>query len=156
MARPAWPEHSKSARSSRQFSRFYHSINPDGVFGTRRWSLHFEAWQRGVRRCASIARIIDSRRRSFCVGGRFSSTKKPCEQKRNCARGAARTSKQETDSAVYREAPEGGSGILGDARRGDDLQRNNCPSSAKAHHLSLHSPMRWRLFSRPARCRSTG
>jgi hypothetical protein len=34
MARPARPEQSKSARSSRQFSRFYHSINPDRVFGT--------------------------------------------------------------------------------------------------------------------------
>src|SRR5712671_896463 len=34
MARPAWPERSRSARSSRQLSRFYHSINPDRVFGT--------------------------------------------------------------------------------------------------------------------------
>src|ERR1700682_5475632 len=31
MARPAWPERSRSARSSRQLSRFYHSINPDRV-----------------------------------------------------------------------------------------------------------------------------
>ena len=36
MARPARPERSKSARSSRQLSRFYHSINPDRVFGTHR------------------------------------------------------------------------------------------------------------------------
>ena len=36
MARPARPEQSNSARSSRQFSRFYHSINPDRVFGTHR------------------------------------------------------------------------------------------------------------------------
>src|SRR6266403_490515 len=35
MARPAWPERSRSARSSRQLSRFYHSINPDRVFGTQ-------------------------------------------------------------------------------------------------------------------------
>src|ERR1700682_3070754 len=34
MARPARPERSRSARSSRQLSRFYHSINPDRVFGT--------------------------------------------------------------------------------------------------------------------------
>src|SRR5712675_2398535 len=33
MARPAWPERSRSARSSRQLSRFYHSTNPDRVFG---------------------------------------------------------------------------------------------------------------------------
>jgi DNA-binding transcriptional LysR family regulator len=33
MARPARPERSRSARSSRQLSRFYHSINPDRVFG---------------------------------------------------------------------------------------------------------------------------
>ena len=36
MARPARPEQSKSERSSRQISRFYHSINPDRVFGTHR------------------------------------------------------------------------------------------------------------------------
>src|ERR1700694_5274325 len=36
MARPARPEQSRSARSSRQFSRFYYSINPDQVFGTHR------------------------------------------------------------------------------------------------------------------------
>src|ERR1700692_3165014 len=34
MARPARPERSRSARSSRQLSRFYHSINPHRVFGT--------------------------------------------------------------------------------------------------------------------------
>src|SRR5258708_18135343 len=34
MARTARPERSRSARSSRQLSRFYHSINPDRVFGT--------------------------------------------------------------------------------------------------------------------------
>src|ERR1700692_3725183 len=34
MARPARPERSRSARSSRQLSRFYHSINRDRVFGT--------------------------------------------------------------------------------------------------------------------------
>src|ERR1700704_2562359 len=34
MARKARLEQSKSARSSRQFNRFYHSINPDMVFGT--------------------------------------------------------------------------------------------------------------------------
>src|ERR1017187_10666149 len=34
MARPARPERSRSARSSRQLSRFYHSINLDRVFGT--------------------------------------------------------------------------------------------------------------------------
>src|SRR5260370_17825939 len=45
MARPARPERSRSARSSRQLSRFYHSINPDRVFGTHtdpqrpRWLL---------------------------------------------------------------------------------------------------------------------
>ena len=33
MARPARPERSRLARS-RQLSRFYHSINPDRVFGT--------------------------------------------------------------------------------------------------------------------------
>src|ERR1700694_3313405 len=36
MARPARPERSRSARSSRQLSRFYHSINPDRVFGTHK------------------------------------------------------------------------------------------------------------------------
>src|SRR5450759_1559780 len=36
MARPAPPERSRSAQSSRQLSRFYHSINPDRVFGTHR------------------------------------------------------------------------------------------------------------------------
>src|SRR6266436_8417363 len=36
MARSARPEQSRSARSSRQFSRFYYSINPDQVFGTHR------------------------------------------------------------------------------------------------------------------------
>src|SRR6266404_7735656 len=36
MARPARPERSRSARPSRQLSRFYHSINPDRVFGTHR------------------------------------------------------------------------------------------------------------------------
>src|SRR5450756_1327420 len=36
MARPARPERSRSARSSRQLSRFYHSINLDRVFGTHR------------------------------------------------------------------------------------------------------------------------
>src|ERR1019366_5714231 len=34
MARPARPERSRSARSSHQLSRFYHSINLDRVFGT--------------------------------------------------------------------------------------------------------------------------
>src|SRR5260370_7286608 len=34
MARPARPERSRSAQSSRQLSRFYHSINLDRVFGT--------------------------------------------------------------------------------------------------------------------------
>src|ERR1700730_7157536 len=34
MARPARPEQTKSARSSRQFSRFCYLINPDRVFGT--------------------------------------------------------------------------------------------------------------------------
>jgi hypothetical protein len=38
MARPARPERSRSARSSRQLSRFDHSINPDRVFGTHRRS----------------------------------------------------------------------------------------------------------------------
>src|SRR5882672_11787791 len=37
MAGPARPERSRSARSSRQLSRFYHSINPDRVFGTHSW-----------------------------------------------------------------------------------------------------------------------
>src|SRR5450756_345723 len=36
MARPARPERSRSARSSRQLSRFYHPINLDRVFGTHR------------------------------------------------------------------------------------------------------------------------
>src|SRR5580692_9802342 len=36
MARPARPERSRSARPSRQLSRFYRSINPDMVFGTHR------------------------------------------------------------------------------------------------------------------------
>src|SRR5260370_41278342 len=36
MASPARPERSRSARSSRQLSRFYHSINPDRVFGTHK------------------------------------------------------------------------------------------------------------------------
>ena len=34
MARPARPEQTKSARSSRQLSRFCYLINPDKVFGT--------------------------------------------------------------------------------------------------------------------------
>jgi hypothetical protein len=38
MARPARPERTRSARSSRQLSRFYHSINPDRVFGTHKLS----------------------------------------------------------------------------------------------------------------------
>src|ERR1700688_3537266 len=38
MARPPRPERSRSARSSRQLSRFYHSINPDRVFGTHSWT----------------------------------------------------------------------------------------------------------------------
>src|ERR1035437_3350353 len=41
MARPARPERSRSARSSRQLSRFYHSINLDRVFGTHRSSSAF-------------------------------------------------------------------------------------------------------------------
>jgi hypothetical protein len=35
-ARPARPEENRSARSSRQLNRFYHSINSDEVFGTHR------------------------------------------------------------------------------------------------------------------------
>src|SRR6267142_257006 len=35
MARSVWPERSRPARSSRQLSRFDHSINSDRVFGTR-------------------------------------------------------------------------------------------------------------------------
>src|SRR5712664_1444713 len=38
MARPARSEQSRSARPSRQLSRFYHSINPDRVFGTHKAS----------------------------------------------------------------------------------------------------------------------
>ena len=38
MARPARSERSRSARPSRQLSRFYHSINPDRVFGTHSYS----------------------------------------------------------------------------------------------------------------------
>src|SRR5712672_1999435 len=34
MARPARPERSRSARPSRQLSRFYRAINSDMVFGT--------------------------------------------------------------------------------------------------------------------------
>src|SRR5437899_8236111 len=40
MARPPRPERSGSARSSRQLSRFYHSINPDRVFGTHTPAEH--------------------------------------------------------------------------------------------------------------------
>src|ERR1700739_4787670 len=40
MVRPARPERSRSARSSRQLSRFYHSINPDRGFGTHRIKGH--------------------------------------------------------------------------------------------------------------------
>src|ERR1700694_1780925 len=36
MARPARPEQTKSARSSRQLSRFWYLINPDKVFGTHK------------------------------------------------------------------------------------------------------------------------
>src|ERR1700682_3582225 len=36
MARPARPEQTKSARSSRQLSRFCYLINPDKVFGTHK------------------------------------------------------------------------------------------------------------------------
>src|SRR4030088_3628577 len=67
MARPARPEQTKSARSSRQLSRFCYLINPDKVFGThskqvqhpvRRqvrlviWSEEFE--QCGGRQCRGI------------------------------------------------------------------------------------------------------
>src|SRR5450759_2996350 len=45
MARPAPPERSRSARSSHQFSRFYHSINLDRVFGTHRTAFaRFPTW----------------------------------------------------------------------------------------------------------------
>src|ERR1700694_839254 len=44
MARPARPERSRSARSSRQLSRFYHSINLDRVFGTHRWLELCAVW----------------------------------------------------------------------------------------------------------------
>src|SRR5580704_15820995 len=47
MARPARPEQSKSARSSRQFNRFYHSINPDRVFGTHSGFAREVATKRG-------------------------------------------------------------------------------------------------------------
>src|SRR5882724_3529576 len=39
MARPARSERSRSARPSRQLSRFYHSINPDRVFGTHNYEF---------------------------------------------------------------------------------------------------------------------
>src|SRR5712671_2088724 len=53
MARPARSERSRSARPSRQLSRFYHSINPDRVFGTHRalfpWrsEIHSKKLERG-------------------------------------------------------------------------------------------------------------
>src|SRR4029077_14664768 len=47
MARPARPERNRSARSSRQLSRFYHSINPDRVFGTHR-DFVFPGGRKGV------------------------------------------------------------------------------------------------------------
>src|SRR6202051_4436336 len=46
MARPALPERSRSARSSRQLSRSYHSINPDRVFGTHNRVLSFKPYLR--------------------------------------------------------------------------------------------------------------
>src|SRR5258708_28482021 len=51
MARPARPERSRSARSSRQLSRFYHSINPDRVFGT-----HSEV-EMGIAQASEIAAV---------------------------------------------------------------------------------------------------
>src|ERR1700674_2165960 len=53
MARPARPERSRSARSSRQLSRFYHSINLDRVFGTHStnvWDYASVNSMRGSRR----------------------------------------------------------------------------------------------------------
>src|SRR5450756_2925802 len=56
MARPARPERSRSARSPRQLSRFYHSINPDRVFGTHN-------------RLGSISKQGDRYLRSLFVAG---------------------------------------------------------------------------------------
>src|ERR1700758_5218971 len=50
MARPARPERSRLARS-RQLSRFYHSINPDRVFGTH---SSFSAAGRRLGRAQSV------------------------------------------------------------------------------------------------------
>src|SRR5882762_4250171 len=40
MARPAQPQQNRTARSSRQVSRFYRSINPDRVLGTHTRHKH--------------------------------------------------------------------------------------------------------------------
>ena len=54
MARPARPERSRSARSSRQLSRFYHSINLDRVFGT-----HSPTWKLGAVSISILRRQFD-------------------------------------------------------------------------------------------------
>src|SRR6266849_844959 len=64
MARPARPEQSKSARSSRQFSRFYHSINPDRVFGTHTVTWRFVEQRGEVTPLVGLVSIHPKRRAS--------------------------------------------------------------------------------------------
>src|ERR1700730_8554741 len=66
MARPARPERSRSARSSRQLSRFYHSINPDRVFGT-----HNRTIQTDRRREYTVTPEMDRYGQESKKGGRL-------------------------------------------------------------------------------------
>src|SRR5712671_1975067 len=63
MARPARPERSRSAQSSRQLSRFYHSINLDRVFGTHKHSSG------GKNRLGNISKQGDRYLRGLFVAG---------------------------------------------------------------------------------------
>src|SRR5216684_7923263 len=74
MARPARSERSRSARPSRQLSRFYHSINPDRVFGThnrRGWSAP-TTLLRPVRSGDRHAAVLAVDRRRLADGWRLS------------------------------------------------------------------------------------
>src|SRR5713226_2818657 len=63
MAGPARSERSRSARPSRQLSRFYRSINSDMVFGTHRF----------IRAAAATRQLY-----SFCPAVRVMMTACPC------------------------------------------------------------------------------
>jgi hypothetical protein len=102
MARPAPPERSRSARSSRQLSRFYHSINPDRVFGTHNIDLLSQDQVFRFQRCSRLeARSQDTENQREQISHQDASLRRPLAASTpNRIFGTHTTKKDALDAAI--------------------------------------------------------